>query len=131
MNHGKVWFFHILKTDLSLSQMTNFRLLKLKEFADNNFKSNESGRMFWETGRKHCGKRSIMSSFSFFQSDFKRLIHSLQTRKKQGLVWERAISKCFHPRQPAFSQKLAHFHVHLYTLHVMEIYFNFSFLAVL
>ena len=31
---------------LTLSQMTNFRLLNLKEFADHNFKFDEHGRKF-------------------------------------------------------------------------------------
>ena len=45
---------------------------KLKEFAEDNFKFDESDRKFF-----------ITSNFSFSHSEFKRLI--LQTRKNQGL----------------------------------------------
>ena len=41
--------------------MTNFRLSKLKEFADDNFKFEENGKVI-KTGRKHCGKRRNCSS---------------------------------------------------------------------
>ena len=45
---------------------------KLKDVADDNFKLDEL---------------LVTSNFSFSHSVFKRLV--LQTRKKQGLVWER------------------------------------------
>ena len=38
--------YHVDIKYLTLSQTTNFRLLKLKEFADDNFEYNENGRKF-------------------------------------------------------------------------------------
>ena len=85
---------------------------KLKEFADDDFKFDENGRVF-QMVRKHCGKRKnclfqaispfptvflrrldwkivkfvvwerVKSMFSFSHSVFKRLV--LQTLKNQGL----------------------------------------------
>ena len=60
---------------LSLSQMTNFRLFQTKEFADNNFKFDKNDTKF--------SKRVENSNFYFSHSVFKRLV--LQTRKNQGL----------------------------------------------
>ena len=62
---------------LTLSQMTNIRLIKLKDFADDNFKFNENGRKFFKMGRKHCGKR--------------RNCALRATRKKQGLFGKELI----------------------------------------
>ena len=58
---------------------------KLKEFADDNFRFDESGRMFSKQVENTKGKKKllVMSNFSFFLSVFKRLV--LQTRKDQGL----------------------------------------------
>ena len=44
---------------LTLSQMTNFRLPKLKEFADNNFKLDDSGRKFYKQVENTVGKGEI------------------------------------------------------------------------
>ena len=43
--------------DLTLSQMTNFRLFQIESVADNNFKFDENGKSVLQMGRKHCGKR--------------------------------------------------------------------------
>ena len=60
--------------------------LKLKEFADDNFKFDENGRKFSEMVKKHCGKRrncSLQAIFPFSHSVFKRLV--LMTRENKGL----------------------------------------------
>ena len=44
---------------LTLSQMTNFRLFKLKEFADDNFKFDENGRKFSKRVENTVGKGEI------------------------------------------------------------------------
>ena len=46
-------------SQLTLSQMTNFRLSKLKEFADNNFRFDENGREFFERVENTVGKGEI------------------------------------------------------------------------
>ena len=94
--------------DLSLSKTTNFRLIiKLKEFADDNFKFDESGREIskWveNTGKKRNCKLLVTRDFSFSARPppppcFKTLV--LQTRKNQdlfgnGLKYARRISS--HP----------------------------------
>ena len=70
--------------ELTLSQTTILDSSKLKEFADDNFKFNENGRVL-HTVRKHWEKEKllVMSNFSFSHSVFKRLV--LQTHKNQGL----------------------------------------------
>ena len=67
-NYQGILFFLIEKTtslkklirckSLTLSRATIFRSSKSKEFADNS-KLDESGRKFFETDRKHCGKGEI------------------------------------------------------------------------
>ena len=42
---------------LTLSQTTNLRLIKLKEFADDNFNLDKKWQKVAEMGKKHCGKR--------------------------------------------------------------------------
>ena len=71
---------------LTLSQTTNFILFETKEFADDNYKFDENGRIVLQTGRKHCGQRRNCSSRAispFAHSVFEILV--LQTRKNQGL----------------------------------------------
>ena len=61
---------------------------KLKEFADDNLKYDL--RKVLQNGRKHGGNRrncSLRAISRFYHGVFKRLVS--QTRKKQGLVWER------------------------------------------
>ena len=55
---------------------------KLKQFADDNFKLDESGRRVYRRVEHSVGK-AVTSNFSFSHSVFKRLV--LQTRKNQGL----------------------------------------------
>ena len=57
----------------------------MKEFADDNFKSEENRIMFFKWVENTVGKGEIAryEQFSFFQSVFKRLV--LQTSKIQGL----------------------------------------------
>ena len=61
---------------------------KLKEPVDDNFKSDENGRMFYERVENTVGKGEIAryKQFLLFQQCFKRLV--LQTRKNQGLFGE-------------------------------------------
>ena len=60
--------------------------IKLKEFADDNFKFDENGRKF--SSRKYCGKRrncSLRASFPISIVFSKYLNCILQTRKTKGL----------------------------------------------
>ena len=61
---------------------------KLKEPVDDNFKSDENGRMFYERVENTVGNGEIAryKQFLLFQQCFKRLV--LQTRKNQGLFGE-------------------------------------------
>ena len=47
------------ETILTLSQTTNFRLSKLKEFADDNFKFYENGKKFFKLVENNVGKGEI------------------------------------------------------------------------
>ena len=62
--------------ELTHYQMTNFRLLKLKEFADDNFTFDENGRKSSKWVENTVGKRVLLvtSNFSFSHSVFKRLV---------------------------------------------------------
>ena len=58
----------------------------MKEFADDNFRLDENGRTFYQTGKKTLWEKDellVTSKSSFSHSVFKRL--ALQTRKNQGL----------------------------------------------
>ena len=61
----------------------------MKQFAEDNFKSGESGRQFSKKEEKATGKGELLvtSNVSLSHSVFKRFIP--QTRKKQLLVLER------------------------------------------
>ena len=74
---------------------------KLKEFADDNIEFEENGGKVSKQKENAVGKEKllIMSNFSFSHSVFKRLV--LQTRKKQGHVWERVEVL---PQNPALHQ---------------------------
>ena len=77
--------------DLNINPFPSRQILdssKLKEFADDNFKFDETGRNSIQIGIKHCGKRRNCSlrAISPFPSVYKR--HALQTRKNQGLFGE-------------------------------------------
>ena len=73
---------------LTLSQMTNFRLFQLKEFADDNFKFDKNDRKYnkrvenivgkGEIARKHCGKRRNCSlrAISPFPTVFSKDLYS-------------------------------------------------------
>ena len=50
---------YVIELSLSLSQTTNFRLSKHKEFADDNFKFNENGRKFSKRVENTVGKGEI------------------------------------------------------------------------
>ena len=58
---------------------------ELKEFADDNFRFNESGGMFSKRVENTAGKEKLLvtSNFSFSNCVFKRFV--LHTRKNQGL----------------------------------------------
>ena len=71
---------------LTLSQTTNFRLFKPKEFADDNFRFDESGRKFskWEENNVEKGDIAGYEQFFLLPQCFKR--PALQTRKNLGLL---------------------------------------------
>ena len=52
-------FLYIPHKWLNFSQTTNFRLLKLKEFADDNFKFDENSRKFFDRVENTVGKGEI------------------------------------------------------------------------
>ena len=74
---------------LTLSQTTNLRLSKLKEFANDNFKFDGYGRKMFKRVENTMVKGEIARNeqFSFSHSVFKRLV--LQARKNQGLFGKR------------------------------------------
>ena len=67
--------------------MTNNRLFKWKDFADDNFKFNESGRKFSKRVGNSMVKEKLLdtSNFSFSRIVFKRLV--LQTLENEVLFW--------------------------------------------
>ena len=72
--------------ELTLSQTSNFRMSsKLKEFTDDNFKFDESGRKFSKLVETQWEMEKLLftSNFSFSHAVFQRLV--LQTRKIQDL----------------------------------------------
>ena len=81
------------KSSLTLSQTTILDPSNLKEFVDDNFKSDENGRTFSKKVEKHYGKGrncSLRANFSFSYIVFKRL--ALQICKKNSVFWgERVI----------------------------------------
>ena len=62
----------------------------MTQFADDNFRYFESGEKFSKKRRKHWEKGEIAryEQFLLFPQYFFRKRLVLQTRKKQGLVWE-------------------------------------------
>ena len=62
---------------------------KLKDFADDNFKFDKNGTDFSKSVENTVEKEKLLvtSNFSFSHGVFKRLLK--QTRKNQGLLWER------------------------------------------
>ena len=50
---------HLIDICLTLSQTTHFYPSKLKEFADDNFKVDENGRMFYKRVEDTVGKGEI------------------------------------------------------------------------
>ena len=74
---------------LTLSQTTNLRLPKLKEFADNNFKLNENGKKCSERVENTAEKGEIarFEQFLLFPQFFQKTCTA--DTLKQGLVWER------------------------------------------
>ena len=57
------------KKSLTLSQTTNFRLFKLKEFADNIFRYDENGGKFSEKIENNVGKAEIASYWKAVPGD--------------------------------------------------------------
>ena len=59
---------------LTLSQTTNFRLSKVKEFADDNFKCDENGRMFskWAENTVENGEIARHEQFLLFPQCFQK-----------------------------------------------------------
>ena len=71
---------------ITLSKMTQVRLFRTQESADDNFEFAENGRKFSKWVEKHCGKwrNCLLLAISLFPTVFlKRLI--VQTGKNQGL----------------------------------------------
>ena len=66
----------------NLFQMTNFRLFKWKEFADDNFNLHENGRMFAKSV-VNTGENQEIACYEQFLLPHQRL--GLQTRKNKGL----------------------------------------------
>ena len=69
---------------------------KLEEFADDNFKFDENGRMFSKRVENTVGKGEIaryVSNFAFSHCVFKRHVKNqgMQTRKNQGMFGKRLI----------------------------------------
>ena len=62
------------KCYLTLSEMTNFRFYKLKQFADDNLKFDENGREFSERVENTVGKGEIAryEQFLLFQQCFQK-----------------------------------------------------------
>ena len=84
-------FSALSETNLIILPFPKWQILessKLKEFADDNCKSDENGGVF-QNGRKHCGKRRNCSLRGI--SPFPQCFHKTFTAhmQKQGLVWER------------------------------------------
>ena len=75
--HWKHWIF------LTLSQTTNFRLSKLKEFADNNFKFYEYGGNFSKWVENTVGNGKI-AHFSFSFWCFQKIFTADTCTLKQG-----------------------------------------------
>ena len=77
---------YLFSQRLTLSQTTNFRLFKLKEFADDNSNFDKSGWKFSKRVENTGGKREFADYEQFLlfsHSVLKGLV--LQTRKNQGL----------------------------------------------
>ena len=92
--HFQHHFSYIMETapvSLTLSQTTNFRLSKLKQFADNNFKFDEDGRQFskWVETTVRKGEIARYEQFLLFPQWFQ--ITYTADMEKPGLVLERVI----------------------------------------
>ena len=70
-------FSFIIFRALTLSQTTNFRLSKLKEFADDNFKFDKNGRKFSKRVENTEGKGEIAryEQFLLFPQCFQKIRH--------------------------------------------------------
>ena len=69
--------------------MTNFKLSKLKEFADNNFEFNENDGKFFERVGNAVGKGELAhyEQFLLLPQSFQKTCTA--DILKEGLVWER------------------------------------------
>ena len=69
--------------------MTNFRLNKLKEFADDNFKWDDNGRKFykWVENTVQKGEIACYEQFLLFPQCFQKACTA--DTEKPGLVWEK------------------------------------------
>ena len=76
-----------IKSSLTLSQTTNFRLIKTKEFADDNFKFVEKWQVFQMDG-KHWGKRrnGSLKAISPFPPVFSIDLHWINVKAWACLV---------------------------------------------
>ena len=74
---------------LSLSQTTNSDSSKLKELADDNFKVDENGRMFYKCVENTVGKGEIAlyEQFLLFPQCFQKTCTA--NTQEPGFVWER------------------------------------------
>ena len=74
--------------ELTHYQMTNFRLSKLKEFADNNFKFDENGRKLSKQVENTVGKGEIAryEQFLLFPQFFQKAC--FPGASKGVIVWE-------------------------------------------
>ena len=72
--------------------MTNFRLSKLKQFADDNFEFDENTRKY----SKWVENTVVTSNFSFSHSVFKRVVS--QGHQKVSLCRKEQIESCLYDR---------------------------------
>ena len=81
---------------LTLSQTTNFRLTKVKEFADDNFKFDENGIKYFKRVENNVGKGEIARYEQFPISHIVSKSLVMQTCKNQGLFGKGLIFWDFH-----------------------------------
>ena len=64
--------------------MTNFRLYKLKEYADDSFELDEKWQKVLQMVRKHCGKRRncLLQAISPFPTVFSKDLYCIQVKTR-------------------------------------------------
>ena len=83
LDHSRISSFG---KELTLSQMTNFRLFQIETVCRRQFQNGWKWQKVCKTIRKHCGKKEkslVTSNFSFAYTVFIRFVW--QTCKNQGL----------------------------------------------